>query len=358
MRLTCVIHSLDGGGAERVLARLASMLAARGHQVTLITLDDGRRDRHAVADAVQRVYLGLAGTSRNRLQSLAATGRRWMMLRRAIKRSRPDRVLSFCDVTNCLTLLATIGMPVPVVVSERSDPASQRLTFPWQTLRPWLYRRAAAVVVLTPAAAATVASWHRDQPVVIASAVDPPSDSDSAADDRRAIVAVGRLEREKGFDLLLEAFAPLAQRYPAIDLVIYGEGSQRASLQAQRAALGLEQRVSLPGWVSPIGPRLSAGQIFVLPSRYEGFPSALLEAMAAGMACIATDCPSGPAAIIRDQHDGCLVASQQPAALTAAIEALLQSPQRCRQLGQAARSVSERFGWQAMVQAYEQVLLK
>ncbi len=358
MRLTCVIHSLDGGGAERVMARLASLLAARGHNVTLITLDNGCSDRHAVTGDVQRVFLNVAGNSRHKLAAVLATGRRLRRLRQAIHLSRPDAVLSFCDATNCLTLLATRAMRAPLVVSERSDPSSQRLPFPWQSLRPWLYRRAAAVVSLTPSAAASLTGWNR-RLRVIASAVELPRSAHPEplpAGGRRTIVAVGRLEREKGFDLLIDAFARLADRFPEVDLAIYGEGTQRAALQSQCDAHGLRNRVSMPGWVSPIWPRLKAGKVFVLSSRYEGFPSALLEAMAAGMACVASDCPSGPAAIVRHEIDGLLVPTESPADLAAGIERLLQSPELATRLGQAATDVAQRFSWDTMVDAYEAVL--
>ncbi len=140
MRITCIIHSLAGGGAERVLAGLASALTERLHQVTLITLDDGRQDRHAVSALVRRVSLDLMRPSRGRWSAVTANTRRIARLRRAVVRSRPEAVLSFCDRTNVLTLLALAGMSLPVIVSERSNPAAQQLPWPWSALRPRLYR--------------------------------------------------------------------------------------------------------------------------------------------------------------------------------------------------------------------------
>jgi len=358
MRIVGVIHSLNGGGAERVMARLVSMLSERGHDVTLITLDDGVDDRYEVASAVARVHLNVMSDSKNKLAGLIATATRVKALRAAMKGSRPDVVLSFCDVTNVLTLLASRFWSVPVVVSERSDPAAQAIAAPWAQLRPKLYRRAAGVVVLTNAAAATVAPWCRNQPIVIPSAVDsPPSDLSIASDSAGDFVAVGRLEREKGFDLLINAFAKIASDHPQSRMNIYGEGSLRRSLEQQRDRLGLSDRIVMPGWTRPIWPVLKPAGVYVLSSRYEGFPSSLLEAMASGMACIAMDCPSGPAAIIRDGVDGLLVPAGDVDRLAIFMAKVREDQTLRERLGANARDVVRRFGWDAMVDAYERVLI-
>lgn len=366
MRITAVIHSLHGGGAERVMANLVSRLAARGHQVTLITLDDGANDRHAVSNAVARLHVDSGRQAAGRIARMFTAGKRLAGLRRAIRQTAPEVVLSFCDATNVSTLLATFGLTIPVVVSERSDPAAQRLTPGKAWLRRRLYRRAAEVVVLTPAAAETVAPWIRRSPVIIPSAVDPPPEEESEAGaeldgearrgGRKTIIGVGRLEPEKGFDLLLEAFARLSADFPDWDLEIHGDGSQLESLRKSCHRRGLNERVRWPGWTRPIWPALRAADLFVLPSRYEGFPSALLEAMAVGLPCIATDCPSGPRAIIRHSLDGLLVPPNDPAALATAMGRCMADEDERDRLGEQARDVVTRFGWEALVDAYVEVL--
>ncbi|TVP97417.1 MAG: glycosyltransferase family 4 protein [Planctomycetaceae bacterium] len=369
MRVTLTIHSLDGGGAERVMASLASRLADRGHAVSLITLDDGMRDRYPVNSAVRRLPLHTMTADSGRLRRLLSRGARLCRLRRAIRATAPDVVLSFCDAMNVLTLLATWGMRVPVVVSERSDPAAQPLPTLKRRLRPRLYRRAADVIVLTRSAADTVAPWCRQPPRVIPSAIDMPPTIESAsraapestfrslAEPRRyRLLAVGRLAPEKGFDRLIDAFSLIAARQPAWDLEIHGEGDQRELLAAQITEQGLTDRIRLAGWTQPIWPALHAADLFVLSSLYEGFPSALLEAMAAGLACVATDCPSGPREIIRSGIDGVLVPPDDPAELAAGLERLMSDEAERRRLGGAARGVTERFGWDAMTDAYVETL--
>jgi glycosyltransferase involved in cell wall biosynthesis len=198
---------------------------------------------------------------------------------------------------------------------------------------------------------------------------------------RRKVIGVGRLEHEKGFDRLVDAFAEVAHRHPQWDLELHGEGSQSEWLRGRVTALGLNDRVRFPGWTRPIWPALASADLFVLPSRYEGFPSALLEAMAAGVPSIAVDCPSGPRAIIRDGVDGLLVktpslikapsgtetaASGSPAAvdratageLASAIDRCMADEELRTRLAAAGQAIVDRFGWESMVDAYQNVLEK
>lgn len=397
MKISLIIHSLRGGGAERVMAGLASRFAQRGHLVTLITLDDVAHDRFETTTAVKRLPLGVMSERRG-LGAIRDRMRRLVRLRGAIRNAAPDVVLSFCDATNVLVLLAMIGTSIPIVVSERSDPAAQALSRIKTWLRTKLYRRAAAVVVLTPEAAEVVRPWSAAPPVVIPSAVDippppRPSNATTELEPRRRVIGVGRLEHEKGFDRLVDAFAEVAPRHPRWDLELHGEGSQFERLRARVASLGLTDRVRFPGWTRPIWPALASADLFVLPSRYEGFPSALLEAMAAGVASIAVDCPSGPRAIIRDGVDGLLVkipslpetqsssesqsssetqgSSEKPSSgsaasidraiagdLAIAIDRCMADEELRARLGAAGRAVVDRFGWESMVDAYQNVLEK
>jgi len=360
MKISCVIHSLNGGGAERVMAGLSSRLQAKGHVVTLITLDDGRSDRHEVDPPVDRRPLDVMCNSRSKLAAITNSWRRVAAVRKAIRDSRPDVVLSFCDATNVLTLLATRGLGFPVVVSERSDPDKQSLSWPWSQLRPPLYRRADDVIVLTKTAADAVNTWCQNPPTIIPSAVDQPpighrQQAHCAAG--KVLVAIGRLEHEKGFDRLIEAFAEVANAHPAWRLKIVGEGSCREQLEQQANILGLSNRIRFEGWLRPIWPSLENADLFALTSRYEGFPSALLEAMAAGVAVIAVDCESGPRGIIQNEIDGLLVKNDVHS-IVAALERCMSDESLRNRLGQAGRHVTERFGWDTMVAAYEACLLR
>ncbi len=347
------------------MAGLASRLAGRGHTVTLITLDHAESDRHTVVDAVIRRPLGVMGNSRTPLAAAANLRRRVGSIRAAISESSPDVVLSFCDRTNILALMAAKPTGIPTVISERSDPSSQTLGRGYQWLRKRTYPSASRIIVQTAESASFIesllsGSGRRRGGLsvdVIPSAVDCPGEFSNreAAIRNCQILSVGRLETEKGFARLIDAFVPIIKRYPDWKLKIIGEGSQRSSLVQQIDRLGLGPSASLPGWIQPIWEPLAAGTMFVMTSHYEGFPSALMEAMAAGVPSISVDCPSGPRQIIDDGRNGLLVPNDL-AGITAGIERMIVDSTMREELGEAGRDVLDRFGWSAMVDRYEQVL--
>ncbi len=216
MKIACVVHSLDGGGAERVMAGLSGRLAARQHSVDLITLDNGRHRRHRLSDEVRWIPLDVMSTSNRKVGSLERVTR----LRREIVRGYYDVVLSFCDATNVLVLLATRGLKrcPRIVVSERSDPAHQLLGRLREWLRNRLYPCADAVVCLSNDVAATLNDRMTVTTVVVPSAVEPPPPgyeelrAASPAFPPVRLIAIGRLEPEKGFDRLLRTRGDHAAR--------------------------------------------------------------------------------------------------------------------------------------------------
>ncbi len=359
MKILALIHSLDGGGAERVMAGLASRLAIRGHDVTLVTLDDGTRDRHDVGEAVHRQCLNVMRQSPNAIAAAWNLRRRVHAIAAAMTDIRPDVALSFCDATNIVAVMAARKAGVPIVISERSDPAMQRLGSAYEFLRRRTYPKANAIIAQTETSADFLRRivGTKGSVEVIASAVDVPpitSRRDIAMANRR-IVAVGRLEHEKGFDRLIDAMAIVSRDVDGWSLRIIGEGSLRASLQSQIESLNLSPSITLAGWVRPVWGELADATMFVLPSRYEGFPSALMEAMAVGVPSIAVDCPSGPRAIIDDGVNGRLVDNDVPG-IASGLRRMIDDAETRERIGRAGRSITDRFGWDAMTDAYEAVL--
>ena len=325
--------------------------------MTLITLDDGHRRRHPLDPAVKWNALDVMSNSRNWISKLSNNRMRVARLRRAIGKAGPELIVSFCDRTNILSLMAVRGLAIPVIACERSDPAEQDLGKVWEWLRGRTYPRASAIVALTSDSAEHLRSRFSVPVTVIPSAVDAPpihSDRQSAGEAKR-IVAAGRLEYEKGFDRLLTAFSQLPASDREWSLRILGEGSQRRALETQIKTLGLRRQVSMPGWIDSIWEELAAATFFVLPSRYEGFPSALMEAMAVGVPSLAVDCPSGPREVIRESNWGLLVANEIDA-LREGMQRMMHQVDYREQLGQAGRQVSEQFSWDSMVDRYEELM--
>ncbi len=358
-RLTLVISSLVGGGAERVLTILANGWVSRGTEVTLATLDD-RAPFYALDFRVARRPLGVAGISANSLAAVWNNLRRVGALRRAIRQSRPDAVVSFADVTNVLTLLATRGLGIPVVVSERSDPAFCPIGIVFGILRGWLYPRADAVIVQSEedrrffSAAIQARTDVIPNPVLPAEAVRQEDAAPSASG--KTVISLGRLSKEKGFDLLIDAFGRIAPERPEWSLEIWGEGPQRPLLEKMAAERGHTGRIRLRGQTASPQEKLLRADLFVLCSRFEGFPNALCEAMACGLPVLAVDCPSGPRQIVQDGVDGILVPPDDPAALADGMRRLMEDRELRRRLASRAPEVAQRFGLDRVLGLWEAVL--
>ncbi|HEX9910944.1 MAG TPA: glycosyltransferase, partial [Desulfatiglandales bacterium] len=177
-----------------------------------------------------------------------------------------------------------------------------------------------------------------------------------APEGARTIACLGRLGHEKGFDLLLESFALCCDGNPDWRLVIYGEGSERKHLEQMAHELKIEDKVLLPGQIQNPRQVLEEVDLFVLPSRFEGFPNALLEAMSYGLPVISFDCPSGPREIIRNNKDGILVAPGDVRLLASAMKRLMNDSNERKRLGESARRVRERFSMENIMKMWEEVL--
>ena len=206
-------------------------------------------------------------------------------------------------------------------------------------------RRVDAVVVLSAGEQRDhrpVLAGSRTRLVRIPNAV-PPLAGEPADPAAKVVVAVGRLRQQKGFDLLVRAWAGVAAVRPDWVLRIYGEGSERASLERQVAETGLSGHVELAGWTSDAGQALAGASLFALSSRSEGFPMVLLEAMSKGLPVVSFDCPYGPAELVHHEQDGLLVPPEDVTALTAALLTMVEDDELRARCGRAARRTAEQY---------------
>ncbi|HAY80877.1 MAG TPA: glycosyltransferase family 4 protein [Planctomycetaceae bacterium] len=359
-RLAVVIHSLNGGGAERNAAEMANWWSSHGTQVTLITLDGAAQDRYRLHPQVDRVALDLMSESQSRWQGLRENLRRSRQLRQAIEDASVDAVISLTDKMNVLTLFACRGLEVPIVISEQTNPGTHEIGRLWNWLRRRLYPRAHAVVTLTETARVFCSAFVPQEKLhVIGNCVWSPAElapESTILDRPQQILAVGRLAEEKGYDMLLHAFDMIADQHPDWQLAIAGDGPLRAELETWIQRSGHPERIQLLGWVDNIAEQYRNAQILTLSSRYEGFPSVVLEAMSYALPVVSFDCETGPAEIIRHDVDGLLIPPNDVAAFAAALQSLLADRAQRLRLSTAAVSVNERFGVENHFSAWDKVL--
>lgn len=359
LRVTFVISSLGAGGAELVLTTLANHWAGHGWDISIISLNGGDETPFfQLHPAIQSSGLGLMSDSSGFSAAVSGNLKRVWALRRTIRTNNPQVVISFMDITNILTLLATRGMRVPVVISEHTNPARHVLRPPWNTLRRWIYPWANRLTLLFSGIECFFPARMHEHIRIIPNPILPPPESgvQPPMPGRQNLVAVGRLELAKGFDLLLAAFAAVAPSYPMWGVVVLGEGPQHFELQAQVEEYGLTSRVLFTGQVNNPYDYYRAADLFVLSSRYEGFPMALCEAMSVGLPVVAARASGGVETIVRDGVDGLLVSLEDVAALASALDALMSSPDRRAEMGRQARTITTRFDLQSVSAMWENML--
>ena len=341
-----------------MIVRLANAFADRGYEVDLVVLKAEGPNLAAVAPAVEVISLGVAWWP---LAPLAIHG--------YLRRSRPKLMISALFHVNVFALAARLLLPFTrtrFVVTERnmlsvhvrySRRRTRRLFFLAARL---LYPFADKVVGVSRGVAEDIRLVARLPERKVTWIYNPAATPESLAraeaalDDpwfdsaKRPIIAnVGRLEPQKDQDSLLRAFArlPEAQRG---SLLILGEGSLRGELERLSRALGIERQVRFAGYVDNPLPYLRRADLYVLSSLYEGFPTALVEALLCGLPVVSTDCPSGPDEILGANEYGTLVPLRDPEALAGAILSSLASPpdperQRARALEFTVERCADRF---------------
>jgi glycosyltransferase involved in cell wall biosynthesis len=336
--IAILISGLSAGGAERVIAILARHWAEQGRRLSIISFDKVDDPvYHALPPEVTLHRLGgkVGVGYRGNLKRL-------FRLRQKLDELQPDILISFLTKNNLLASLACVGRSTILVCSERNNPERQKLSPVWNVALKLGYRRADRIVCQTEAVKRCFPQAVQDRLVLIYNPIIGFERS-MDADDRKMLCAVGRLTPQKGFDLLINAFAMIAARHPDWNLTIWGNGEIRARLERQVSDLGLVDRIALPGNSVAPGAWARDATIFVQASLYEGFGNALAEALASGLPVVATNCDFGPAEMITNGRDGLLVENENVPELAEAMSRMISDKKLRKRCGTSAKRSAQRF---------------
>ena len=360
MKIAFFYGNMQRGGAQRVISCLAAYCAQMGDKVTILTLDGGSSE-YELDSGISVLGLNVAGDSANKLESarrLLSTERK---LRDWMKAEKPDAVLAFSTKMAMRMLLARAhGGPV-LICSERANPAFRTENAATRMERR-LVKKADGFIFQTQRVSLLFPPEMRERGTVIHNGLfspDIPEEPVPFAQRRqKEICAVGRLENEqKAYDVMLEAFALFREQHSGHILNIYGNGGDEALLRDQVEALGLAESVILHGNHPHVIHEIKDMGMFVMTSRYEGMPNALIEAMACGLPCVCTDCDFGPAELIRDGESGLLVPVDDVAAIAAAMGRIADEPALAGKLSRGALGIRQTHGREEICGQYRDYIL-
>lgn len=343
MNIGFLINDLNAGGAERAAVSLSNYFVNNGNSVEIITfrsgesfypLDKGVSVSCADFDEIEHTAS---------VKRLLGSVQRMFRLRKFIKSKKLDVLVGMSFSMTWYAVFASIFTKTKAIGTERNNPYRYKATKLNTILRKLFYYLCGGYIFQTEKSAGFFTKKLRKKDIIIPNAIfnetvyelEPPQKRE------KVICAVGRLAEQKRFDLLIDAFNQINEKYPEYSLVIFGEGELRDSLEAQCEKLKLTEKVYMPG-TNPQAVRLvNRTGVFVLSSDLEGMPNALMEAMAMGVPCVSTRCDMGPEELIRDGENGLLVDTGSSAQIADAVMRIIKNPELADKLSRNGRKMIE-----------------
>ena len=321
MKFLFVIPSLSKGGAERVVAVLASELANQGHD-TSVLIYFKTENEYETSDLVKKIYLSGGDEEKynnmNYLQRLST-------IRKVAKKENPDVVVPFLSHVCIQTCVALFGTNKKIVQTVRNDPRTLPEGKIHRLLRDLFVKFGHKTFVQNKDQMSYFDSKTQNKIFVLPNPVrgDLFNCKRQKNTDKTIIASAGRLNSQKNFFMLIDAFGTVSKSRENLELRIYGDGELLEDLQKYIDDKNSSETIKLMGRTNDMKSMLESIDLYVLSSDYEGMPNSLMEAMAAGVPCVSTDCPTGPSDLIQDGENGLLVPVNDAKAMSGAIEKML-----------------------------------
>ncbi len=328
---------LAGGGQERALTNLANEFAERGYFITIICLFK-TEIFFSLHPSIKVIWPSIDRKANNKfVYALKLVP----FIRKSILKINPDTIVSFGDWFNAYVLMATRFLGKPVYITNRMGPNLYFGKF-LEFFNKRLYPKSKALIVQTQRAKEIMQTKYNLHDVrVISNAVKPVEVENRGRE--KSMITVGRLSKEKGHDILIEAFAKTENIEWTLDIV--GDGPLMESLKQLVKILKIEEKVIFHGHQKDFRNLLSKASIFVLPSYYEGFPNALVEAMSVPLACVASNCVAGPAEIISNAENGYLFETGNVEELAETLQYLMNNSSVIEKIENKALEVTNTYNF-------------
>ena len=335
MKIAFVIFSLRGGGAERMVSRLSNAFVNKGVSVDILLLFDSTNISYDIDERVSIhdfCYGDIKGKQVRKLVQILA-------IRKYIKNNHPDVVFCYIITTLPFAIIANIGLghSCKIIGSQRTNPGNI----------PWHYR-----AIVNPFLRMCDGFVFQTKGVVIGNIAPDNCGIHEANIDQMDICSVGRLHEDKDFETVIKAMARILRNKPEVKLHIYGEGPRKTALITLAEMLNVKDNIIFEGFVTNISEELNKYDIFVFSSKAEGMPNALIEAMAGGLACVATDCRFGPSDLIQDGYNGYLVPVSNDVIMADRILELINNKEMRMKIMQEARKITEIYSEDKIVDDY------
>lgn len=342
-KLAFYIGSLSKGGAERVFVNLAEFFMKQGYEVIMVT-QYRKEDEYILPSGIRRILSDITEeeTSGNRLVNFY---RRFMKLRKIWQCERPDAVLSCVGKNNFMTITTTMFTHTKAIVSVVGEAGEEYPGRVMRGLANLLFPLATGVILQTERSKYFFSKRVQRTSVILPNSLNPLFIRPAYEGERdKRIVTVGRMDANKNQEMMIRAFANLAEKYPAYTFTIYGDGELRQYLQNLIEELQMTERIFMPGVIWNVAEQIEKASLFLLTSYSEGVSNALIEAMALGLPVIATDVPSGGTVeLIQHMENGWIIPAGDQKALEEAMDRLLSDKKLAVKLGQNAGKLQQKL---------------